>query len=177
MKIFVINPNTSTSMTDHLRREVLKIKRPDTTLTVMCPDRGPYSIESAYEEAISISPSLKKLIRKAMTSRKERIVAKREEVYARGLDYFPASVRSLDLSVAETNENPEKTKNRILEVAAKAVEENGAEVIILGCAGMAGYAPEIEAKLKVKVVDPSSIAFQWNKRFPGMKWMHWMPYL
>lgn len=208
MKIFVINPNTSTSMTDHLRLELLKIKRPETTLTVVCPDKGPYSIESAYDEAISIPPTLE-LVKKAnqeghdavviacfsdpglraareisqipvigieeaslhmaamlgarfsiMTPRKERIAAKREEVHARGLDYFLASVRSLDLSVAETNEDPEKTKNRILEVAAKAVEEDGAEVIILGCAGMAGYAPEIEAKLKVKVVDPSSIALK-----------------
>jgi Asp/Glu/hydantoin racemase len=34
MKIMVINPNTSTSMTDHLRRELEKIKRADTELTV-----------------------------------------------------------------------------------------------------------------------------------------------
>jgi allantoin racemase len=78
----------------------------------------------------------------------------------RGLDYFLASVRSLDLSVVETDAEPEKTKKRVLEVAQKAVDEDGAEVIILGCAGMAGYAKEIERKLRVKVLDPSAVALK-----------------
>jgi allantoin racemase len=78
----------------------------------------------------------------------------------RGLDYFLASVRSLDLSVAETDAEPEKTKERVLEVAQKAVYEDGAEVIILGCAGMAGYAKAIESKLNIKVIDPSAVALK-----------------
>jgi allantoin racemase len=77
----------------------------------------------------------------------------------RGLDYFLASVRSLDLSVAETDAEPEKTKRRVLEVA-KQVVEDGAEVAILGCAGMAGYAPEIESRLNIKVIDPSGVALK-----------------
>ena len=54
------------------------------------------------------------------------------------MDHFLASVRSLDLSVAETDADPERTKKRVLEVARLAAEEDGAEIIILGCAGMAG---------------------------------------
>jgi len=65
-------------------------------------------------------------------------------------------VRSLDLSVAEIDADPEKTKKRVLEVAKQAVEE-GAEVIILGRAGMAGYAPEIESKLNIKALDASPV--------------------
>jgi allantoin racemase len=207
MKIMVINPNTSQSMTDHLRQELERIKRPDTELTVVCAGRGPETIESAYDEAYAIPPTLE-LVKRAnqedyhaiilacfadpgleaakeiskipvigieesslhvaamlgarfaiITPRKERIPSRRAHVHLRGLDYFLASVKSLDLSVAETDAEPEKTKKRVLEVARQAVED-GAEVILLGCAGMAGYAPEIESKLNIKVIDPSAVALK-----------------
>jgi allantoin racemase len=208
MKIMVINPNTSESMTNHLRDELKRIKRSDTELTVVCPDKGPETIESAYDEAYAIPPTLD-LVKKAnregydavilacfsdpgleaakeiseipvigieestlhvaamlgarfsvMTPRKERIAARKEHVHMRGMDHFLASVRSLDLSVAETDADPERTKKRVLDVARRAAEEDGAEIIILGCAGMAGYAPELESKLGVKVLDPSAVALK-----------------
>jgi len=208
MRIMVINPNTSESMTDHIRDELMPVKRPDTELTVVCPDRGPETIESAYDEAHAVPPTLE-LVEKAnregydavilacfsdpglhaareistipvigieessfhvaamlgakfsiMTPRKARIPAKHHEVHMRGLDYHLASVRSLDLSVAETDSDPEKTKQRIMEEAAGAVRDDGAEIIILGCAGMAGYAPELERKLNIKVIDPTAVALK-----------------
>jgi allantoin racemase len=208
MKIMVINPNTSIGMTDHIRKELLPIKRSDTTLDVICPDGGPETIESAYDEAYAIPPTLE-LVKRAnkegydavilacfsdpglyaareisvipvvgieessfhvaamlgarfsiMTPRKSRIPAKRKEVFVRGLDHYLASVRSLELSVAETDSDPEKTKQRVLEEATRAVHDDGAEVIILGCAGMAGYAPEIEADLNIKVIDPTAVALK-----------------
>jgi len=55
---------------------------------------------------------------------------------------------------------PGKDQTAVFEVAQKAVEEDGAEVIILGCAGMAGYAPELETKLNIKVLDPTAIALK-----------------
>ena len=95
-----------------------------------------------------------------MTPRKTRIAAKEDEAHVRGMSHFLASVRSLDLSVAETDSDPELTKRRVFEEATNAVVEDGAEVIILGCAGMAGYAEEIEEKLKVKVIDPTAVALK-----------------
>jgi allantoin racemase len=44
--------------------------------------------------------------------------------------------------------------------AKRAVQEDGAEIIIMGCAGMAGYAQEIEQTLKEKVLDPSAVALK-----------------
>jgi allantoin racemase len=208
MKIMVINPNTSESMTNHIREELNRIKRPDTELTVVCAESGPETIESAYDEAHAVPPTLE-LVKRAneerydaailacfsdpgldaakeiseipvigieeatlhiaamlgakftvLTPRRERIPSKREDVCRRGLEHFLASIRSLDLSVAETDADPQKTKKKVLEVAKTAVEEDGAEVIILGCAGMAGYAPELESKLGVKVLDPSAVALK-----------------
>lgn len=206
-KILVINPNTSKSMTDHIRQELEQIKGADTQLTVTCPGKGPETIESAYDEAHAIPPTLE-LVRRAnqegyhavilacfsdpgleaakeiskipvigieesslhmaamlgakftvVTPRRQRIPSKKEHVHMRGMGHFLASVRSLDLSVAETDTDPEKTKKRVLDVAKQAVED-GAEVIILGCAGMAGYAPEIESKLNIKVIDPTAVALK-----------------
>jgi len=208
MKLLVINPNTSVPMTDQIRAALETIKRPDTDLTVTCPDRGPETIESAYDEAYAIPPILE-LVKKAnqdgydavilacfsdpgldaakeisdipvigieeatlhmaamlgakfsiMTPRKQRIPSKVEHVHLRGLSHFLASVRSLDLTVAETEADPAKTKQRLIEVSQRAVEEDGAEVIVMGCAGMAGYAREIEETLNIKVLDPSAVALK-----------------
>ena len=208
MKILVINPNTSQTMTDHIRVALEAVKRSDTELTVTCPDRGPETIESAYDEAFAIPPTLG-LVKKAneegydavilacfsdpgleaarevsaipvigieestlhmaamlgakfsiMTPRKQRIPSKCEHVHIRGLSHFLASVRSLDLSVAETDSDPAKTKQRLMDEAKIAVEKDGAEVIIMGCAGMAGYAREIEETLSVKVLDPAAVALK-----------------
>ncbi|NMB94407.1 MAG: hypothetical protein GYA26_10490, partial [Flexilinea flocculi] len=38
--------------------------------------------------------------------------------------------------------------------------EDRAEVIVLGCAGLAGYAEDIERELGVIVLDPSSVALK-----------------
>ena len=56
MRILIINPNTFQSMTDHIRQELISIKRPDTELMVTCPDKGPETIESAYDEAYATPP-------------------------------------------------------------------------------------------------------------------------
>jgi len=208
MKILVINPNTSVPMTHQIREALETIKRSDTDLTVTCPEKGPETIESAYDEAYAIPPTLE-LVKKAntdgydavilacfsdpgldaarevsdiavigieeatlhmaamlgarfsiMTPRKQRIPSKIEHVHLRGLSHSLASVRSLDLSVAETEADPGKTKQRLIEVAKIAVEEDGAEVIVMGCAGMAGYAQEIEETLNIKVLDPSAVALK-----------------
>jgi allantoin racemase len=208
MKIMVINPNTSVSMTDHLRVELEKIKRADTRLTVICPDSGPITIESAYDEALAVPPTLE-LVRRAnaegydgvilacfsdpgihaakeiseipvvgiqeaslhaaamlgfkftiLTPLARRIPHKHAEVRRYRLEDSLASVRALGMSVAETDADPARTKQRILEVAARAAEEDGAEVMILGCAGMAGYAAEVERELGVVVLDPSAVALK-----------------
>ncbi len=220
MKLMVINPNTSESMTDHIRRELTRIKRDDTELTVVHSERGPETIESAYDEAHAIPPTLE-LVKRAnqegydavilacfsdpgleaakevsdipvigieestlhvaamlgarftvVTPRRNRVPTKRVHVHTRGLDYYLASVRCLDLSTAEADSNPKETKKRILQVACKAVEEDGAEVIILGCAGMAGYGAEIEKKLRIKVLDPAAIGLKVAEAMADLKLTH-----
>jgi len=208
MKIMVINPNTSDSMTEKIRQELGRVKRSDTEIVVVQAEHGPETIESAYDEALCV-PSTLEWVKRAnqegydaviidcfsdpgleaakemssipvvgihesslhlaamlgarftvITSRKERVPSKREHVFKKGLEHFLASVRCLDLSVAETDADPERAKKKIFDEVKKAVAEDGAEVIILGCSGMAGYGYDIESKLKVKVLDPSAVALK-----------------
>jgi allantoin racemase len=84
------------------------------------------------------------------------------ELHARVLNIEPAYASALvmNMSVLEMDAHPEDAKARILELAQDAVEEQGAEVIILGCAGLAGYAEDIERELGLVVLDPTSVAFK-----------------
>ena len=73
MKILVINPNTSQSMTNHILKALTPIKRTDTELTVTRPERGPETIESAYDEAFATPPTLD-LVKKANQERYDAVI-------------------------------------------------------------------------------------------------------
>lgn len=89
-----------------------------------------------------------------------RIPSKEQDIRRFRMESACASIRALDLSVAETEANPELTKSRVKDVSRAAIEQDGAEVVILGCAGMVGYAEELEKDLGIIVLDPTTVAFK-----------------
>jgi allantoin racemase len=70
-----------------------------------------------------------------------------------GLKSHCASIRACGLGTAEVDADPQVAVAAIVDEAARAVSEDGAEVICLGCAGMAGVTAAISAKLGVPAVD------------------------
>lgn len=54
MKIHVVNPNTSTAMTEAIGRAASAIAGPGVQVRTTCPSMGPASIESHYDEALSV---------------------------------------------------------------------------------------------------------------------------
>ena len=70
-----------------------------------------------------------------------------------GLDAHCASVRACGLGTAEVDADPAAAVAAIVDEAARAVSEDGADVICLGCAGMAGVTSAITAKVGVPAVD------------------------
>ncbi|MGW7680952.1 aspartate/glutamate racemase family protein [Kribbella sp. NPDC054772] len=64
-----------------------------------------------------------------------------------------ASVRASGLAVLELEEDPERAVDAIVEQAVKAVTEDRAEVICLGCGGMAGLDRKVAEATGVPVVD------------------------
>jgi Asp/Glu/hydantoin racemase len=68
-----------------------------------------------------------------------------------------AGERPLNMSVAETASG-EKTLDRMIEIGKELRDEVGADVIVMGCAGMARHRQPLEAALGVPVIDPTQAA-------------------
>jgi Asp/Glu/hydantoin racemase len=74
-----------------------------------------------------------------------------------GLTSRFAGERPLNMSVAETASG-ERTLERMIEVGRQLRDHDGADVIIMGCAGMARHRRPLEAELGVPVIDPTQAA-------------------
>ncbi|MDJ0314057.1 aspartate/glutamate racemase family protein [Arthrobacter sp. H35-D1] len=70
-----------------------------------------------------------------------------------GLEARCASVRASGLGVLELEEFPDRAVSAIIDQATQAVEDDKAEVIVLGCGGMSGLDEQIRERLGVPVVD------------------------
>jgi Asp/Glu/hydantoin racemase len=68
-----------------------------------------------------------------------------------------AGDRALNLGVADLSD-PHRTVARMIEIGQTLIETDGADVLIMGCAGMARYRDRIEAALGVPVVEPCQAA-------------------
>ena len=74
-----------------------------------------------------------------------------------GLTDRLAGERPLEMSVAETASG-EGTLKRMIEVGEALRDEDGADVIVMGCAGMARHRRPLEEALGIAVVDPTQAA-------------------
>jgi Asp/Glu/hydantoin racemase len=68
-----------------------------------------------------------------------------------------AGERPLEMSVAETASG-EKTLSRMIGIGEKLRDLDGAEAIVMGCAGMARHRGPLEEALGVPVIDPTQAA-------------------
>jgi allantoin racemase len=74
-----------------------------------------------------------------------------------GLTDRLAGERPLEMSVAETASG-DKTLDRMIEVGQELRDRDGAEAIVMGCAGMARHRRPLEEALGLPVVDPTQAA-------------------
>ncbi len=78
-------------------------------------------------------------------------------VRALGLENRLAGDRAIELGVVELSDEG-KTFGRMVEVGKALRERDGADVLVLGCAGMARYRERLEDAVGVPVVDPTQAA-------------------
>ncbi len=71
-----------------------------------------------------------------------------------GLESRCSSVRCTDVAVLDFEKDRVKARDALLTSGREAVELDKAEVLCLGCAGMAGFDEELEKELGVPVIDP-----------------------
>jgi len=82
-----------------------------------------------------------------------------QSVQSHGLSTRVVSNRGLALAVEDLGD-AELTSDALHKASLKAIEEDGAEVLVLGCTGMTGYAEELQTKLDIPVVEPTVAALK-----------------
>lgn len=99
--------------------------------------------------------------------------ARQVELHARelGIEERLASVIGLKIPVLELEKDKEKTINAVVKASEKAVED-GTEVIVLGCTGMAYMANEIRKRLNVPLIEPASLALKIAEALVDLKLKH-----
>jgi allantoin racemase len=78
-------------------------------------------------------------------------------VGARGLEARFAGDRPLGLGVAELSDDT-RTLARMIEVGKTLRDQDGADVLVMGCAGMARYRDRLQAEIGIPVVEPTQAA-------------------
>ncbi len=202
MKIKIINPNTTWSMTRDIEVAGRKYARPDTEVYAVSPPMGPESIESLYDEYLAVPGVLSEIIKgdreegadafiiacfgdpgyeaaREVTSkpvvgiaqaafavtkmlapsfsvvyvldRSETIV--KNVVHLHGADSACKSLRSTGLTVLDFDKDHERGMRALAEQSRLCKEVDGAESIVLGCAGFVSFAEDLQRELGIPVID------------------------
>ena len=198
MRIAVINPNTSETVTGHIMEGAREVASALADLVAFTAPRGPAAIESYVDEAYAAAEvasivmtnpdcdayvvacaddpgveAARELTRSpvvgigeasfllasllgarfsVITTLDRGVEAVRRRICSRGFADRCASVLSAGLTVLESG-SVSDAAGRIVEQAVLAVTRDHAEVIILGCAEMAGHADAVSAEIGVPVVN------------------------
>lgn len=96
-----------------------------------------------------------------IVGRRKWIPKMESNVYQYGLEKKLASFRVINFTVPRMTREQEKLKEAIFNAAKKAVREDGAEVIVLGCTIESGFMKELIRKLEVPVLDAVVIAWKY----------------
>lgn len=76
-----------------------------------------------------------------------------------------AAVRAMNIPVEELREDPAVTKRYLEAVCRQAVEVDGADAVLLGCLGFAGYGADIQEKLGLTLLDPAVLSVSCAEAF------------
>jgi len=198
MIVEVVNPNTSQEMTALVERSAKAVAAPGTTVVAVSPAMGPASIESHYDEALSVPGLLAEIAAGEQSGVDGYVVACFGDP---GLDAARELARGPVVGIAEAAMRTaaylgrgftvvttlSRTRGRawdlverygmrglcrgvhacdipVLELdraaldvvtaaCARAVEADGADAVVLGCAGMTDWAAPIAEAIGVPVVD------------------------
>ena len=92
-------------------------------------------------------------------------------VRALGIEQRFASAVGLDIAVLDLERDVKKTVKAVVKASEKAVRD-GAEVIALGCTGLAYMADEIRKRLNVPLIEPASLALKVAETLVDLRLKH-----
>lgn len=111
-------------------------------MVVTAPAEAALKVASTVGEKFSV-----------LVGRRKWIPEMTENVHKYGLTDRLASFRVLGMGVNDFQTDPAVTERRILEEAAAAVTDDGADVVVLGCTIEFGFYREVQERIGVPVVD------------------------
>lgn len=204
MRILVVNPNTTASMTATIAAAAREAAADGTEIVAVTSRMGPVSIEGYYDEALAV-PGLLAAIIEAQQSVDAVIIACFDDTgldAARALADVPvlglcesalglagflatrisvvttmersrvpiehlvyrygfsarAKVRAADIAVLSLEDPSSGAQEKLRAEIGKAISEERAEAIVLGCAGMADLTRRLQADFGLPVIDGVSAA-------------------
>ncbi|MDP6884350.1 MAG: aspartate/glutamate racemase family protein, partial [Rhodospirillales bacterium] len=114
-----------------------------------------------------------------LVGRRKWIPKMSEAVRLYGQDHALASMRPVDLGVLDFNSHAE-ARQRLMDVGRRCVEEDGAEVLILGCGALYDFPLQMQEELGVPVIGALQAAFKYGEFladtarrlgwYPSRKW-------
>lgn len=199
MKLLLVNPNTTASMTDAMIVAGRAALAPGNALVGETAAYGPESIEGYYDEVFAVPPTLEAIaahpdadgvvigcfddtgvdaarcITRApvvgicqaamqaasvlagsftvVTTLSRSVPALTHLARRYGFADHCARVRASEVPVLALEDPHGDARERIRDCVARALEEDRAEAIVLGCAGMADLAKELSQEFEVPVIE------------------------
>ncbi|HVX80621.1 MAG TPA: aspartate/glutamate racemase family protein [Devosiaceae bacterium] len=199
MRLLVVNPNTTASMTQKIGAAARAVAAPGTEIIAVNPASGPPSIEGYYDEVFAIPGMIGEMQRagpvdgtiiacfddtgldaarsfsaapvigigeagfhlasliagkfSVVTTLSRSIPAIEHNLTRYGLASRCAGVRASDVAVLELERPGSPARAKISREIDRAIHEDHAEAIVLGCAGMADLAAELSREHGLPVID------------------------
>jgi allantoin racemase len=199
MRILVVNPNTTASMTEKIAAAARRAASPGTAIVATNPASGPAAIEGFYDEAMSLRGLLEVIRQRpdcdaviiacfddtgldaarcltdkpvigigeaayhitamianrfsVVTTLARSVPALEHNLHRYGLAARCARVRSSEVAVLELEHPGSDACDRISAEIGRAVAEDRAEAIVLGCAGMTDLANRLQDAHGLPVLD------------------------
>lgn len=214
MRILVINPNTTATMTRKIGAAATAAASAGTSVVAVNPNSGPASIEGYFDEAFSVPGLIDELGKAAgmdayvvacfddtgldaarcttsapvigigeaafhmasliagrfsvVTTLSRSIPAIEHNLVKYGLAARCTKVRASDVPVLDLEDAGSTARNRISEEIARALRDDHAEAIVLGCAGMTDLALALSDEHGVPVLDGVACAMKLCEALVGL---------
>jgi allantoin racemase len=215
MKLLVVNPNTTASMTAKIGAAARSVAAPGTEIEAVNPAMGPVSIEGFYDEALCLPGLLTEIAAGARRGAEAAIVACFDDPgidAARAIAPFPVlgiceaamrmagflghrftivttlpislpamdglirrygmaergRARAAGVPVLALEDRASGAVEKVRAEIRRAIAEDGAECILLGCAGMADLARDLTAEMGLPVIDGVAAAVKLAEGLVGL---------
>jgi len=132
------------------------------------------AVAAPCESAVHIASTLGDSF-SVVVGRRKWIPEMRDNVTRYGSGDRLASFKVLELGVHDFQADPAETHRRIAAAGREAVEQDGAEVIVLGCTAEFGFFEQLQDELGVPVIDATVAPFKYAELLGELARLGWRP--